>query len=96
MKTIVSTLFIALVLLMSSNESRAACSCECVNGSVQAICSSSIDVRPVCAPRVCPVRTPSVRPIDPPTVPPVGTSFCRSEQVLNPQTNRYEWKRVCR
>ena len=72
----------------------AACQCVCMNGEVEAVCSSSIDVQPICAPRVCPIVPPAVRPIDPPRVPPVGASTCRSEQVWNGE--EYEWVEICR
>ena len=87
---------VLLVLLVASPLVFANCQCRCVNGSVQAICTSSIDVRPVCSPRVCQIRTPSVKPVQPPRVPPVGTKSCRQVQVLNEYTRRYEWKTVCR
>lgn len=72
----------------------AGCQCLCVNGNVEAVCSSSIDVPPPCAPRVCPIVPPSVHPIDPPRVPPVGTSNCHSEQVWNGE--EYVWTEICR
>lgn len=72
------------------------CVCRCVNGTVQALCSSTLDVEPICAPAICPIVPPAIRPIDPPTLPPIGTTECRPEQVLNPATNRYEWRQVCR
>lgn len=71
------------------------CTCECVNGEVEPICSNALEVPPVCAPRVCPIVTPSVQPITPPTVPPVGTSQCEEKQVYNDDTGEYEWKLVC-
>jgi hypothetical protein len=73
----------------------ASCECMCVNGSVQAMCSSAIDVRPICAPRICPITSPSVAPIQSPHVPPIGTSNCHQAQILNPYTQRYEWHEVC-
>lgn len=72
----------------------AACQCVCMNGEVEAVCSSSIDIEPICAPRVCPIVPPAVRPIDPPRVPPIGASKCRSEQVWNGE--EYEWVEICR
>jgi hypothetical protein len=74
----------------------ARCECRCVNGQVVPLCESAVEVPPVCPPRVCPVVPPAVRPVDPPRVPPVGTKICRSEQVYNQYTQRYEWKEVCR
>ena len=72
------------------------CVCRCVNGEMKAICSSSIDIPPICPPQVCPITPPSVAPINPPSVPPLGASTCQNQQVLNPYTNRYEWKLICR
>lgn len=74
----------------------ASCQCQCVNGQVKAMCSSSIDLPPICSPRICPIVPPSVKPIATPIVPPVGTRSCSMQQVLNPSTGRYEWKQVCR
>ncbi len=73
----------------------ASCVCQCVNGEVEAICSSAIEVPPVCAPRVCPIVPPKVEPITPPTVPPVGTSRCQMVQVYDEEAREYVWKKVC-
>lgn len=73
----------------------AECECMCVNGSVQAMCSSAIEVRPICAPRICPITSPSVQPITAPRIPPVGTTSCHQVQVLNEYTQHYEWHEVC-
>ncbi len=74
----------------------ASCICRCVGGFVQAICSSSLDVEPICAPQVCPVVPPSVTPVQPPIVPPIGTNACGPSQVFNPYTGQYEWRTLCR
>ena len=50
------------------------CVCRCVNGSVQALCSSSIDLPPICAPQICPITPPSIAPIQAPSIPPIGTT----------------------
>jgi hypothetical protein len=71
------------------------CQCMCVNGSVQAMCSSAIDLKPICAPRICPITNPSVTPIMPPRVPPIGTTSCHQAQVYNEYTQQYEWHEVC-
>jgi hypothetical protein len=72
----------------------AACQCGCMNGNVEAVCSSWLDITPICAPRICPIVTPAIRPIDPPRVPPIGASKCRSEQVWDGE--KYEWVETCR
>lgn len=45
----------ATVWLSSTSPANAACQCACVNGQVQPVCTSSIDIRPICTPRVCPI-----------------------------------------
>ena len=89
-------ILIAAALVLASHAAHAACSCRCVNGSPQALCSNALEIRPICAPQVCAIAPPSVAPIQRPTLPPVGTSTCTQKQVLNPFSNRYEWKTVCR
>lgn len=74
----------------------ASCTCTCINGSVQAVCTSTMDLPPLCAPRICPLTPPSLQPLSPPTLPPLGTQSCEMKQVWNPRTNQYEWKQVCR
>ena len=93
-RLLLSTLALCFVVAsISSAEAR--CVCRCVNGDVQPICESSIDLPPICAPQICPHTPPSIAPIMPPTVPPIGTAGCEEKQVLNPYTGRYEWRRVC-
>ena len=81
---------------LGATSANAACVCRCVNGIMQPLYSSSIDLRPICPPRVCPITPPRITPIQPPTIPPLGTSSCRQAQVLNPATGWYEWRTVCR
>lgn len=83
------------IFLFFSNNSYANCVCSCVNGQNIPICSNSIDVRPVCPPKVCPIVPPSVVPVNTPRVPPVGTSKCTQHQVYNNYTGQYEWKQLC-
>ena len=52
MKVTIAFFVLALMGAMSSL-ANAECVCSCVNGQVTPICTSSIDVRPICAPRVC-------------------------------------------
>lgn len=91
-----NTLLLAVCLLFSGyNTVYAECVCSCVNGKVEAICQSSVDVQPVCPPRICPITPPAVSPINPPTMPPVGMSSCNMKQVYNNNTRNYEWQQVC-
>ena len=84
-----------ILLLILPMQVFADCQCACVSGQVQAICSSTLDIQPICSPRVCPITPPSVQPIQPPSVPPIGTKTCVQKQVYNEYTRQYEWKRVC-
>jgi hypothetical protein len=74
----------------------ATCVCRCVNGEMQSICSNSIEVPPICPPTVCQIVPPSVAPVPTPMVPPIGATSCEPEQVLNPHTQQYEWRTICR
>ena len=76
-------------------ESQAACVCRCVDGEIQPLCDSSIDLPPICPVTACALVPPSVKPIQPLGNLPLGTSQCSQRQVLNPSTRRYEWRSVC-
>lgn len=76
-------------------EVMADCRCVCMSGEVQAVCSSTLDIQPICPPRVCPITPPSIEPIQQPRVPPIGTSNCVQRQVYNELTREYEWKEIC-
>ncbi|HFD33437.1 MAG TPA: hypothetical protein ENJ28_12115 [Gammaproteobacteria bacterium] len=88
-------MFVAIWGLLSVGSVSASCRCVCMNGEVRAICSSTLDIEPICPPRTCPITPPSVEPIQRPRVPPVGTSRCVQKQIYNEYTHRYEWKEVC-
>ena len=74
----------------------AACVCKCVNGNVEAVCESAMDLKPICSPRICPLPSPSIAPLKMPSIPPIGTSQCRQERVYNQMLGIYEWREVCR
>jgi len=86
---------IGLALTGMASDAHANCVCRCVNGEMQAICQSSIDLPPICPPTICPTTPPAIEPLPSLRIPPIGTSQCRNVQVLNPRTNRYEWREVC-
>jgi len=89
-------IFTAFILILFPNFVSAKCICTCFNGKNQPLCESSIDLPPICSPKICPIMPPSIKPLTPLTLPPIGTKKCRMKQVLNPFTNKYEWKSVCR
>lgn len=88
-------IIITLYLLIFAGFVSADCECACVNGRVQALCASTLDIQPICPPRVCQITPPSVAPIQQPRVPPVGTRYCQQEQVYNQYSGQYEWREVC-
>ena len=95
MRAIIAVLLLTCLAISSTNAD-ASCVCRCVNGEMQALCSSSIDLPPICPPTVCPITPPSIAPIQTPRVPPIGTTVCRQAQVFNQRTGQYEWREVCR
>jgi hypothetical protein len=92
-RSIVLTLIV--LLSSSSGEAIAACQCACVNGGVQAICQSTMDLPPLCSPTLCPLTPPALAPLNPPHLPPLGTSQCRPRQVFDPNLGRYVWRELC-
>jgi len=88
-------LAVALYVVALATPANARCVCRCINGQVQDVCDSAIDIPPICTPQICPITPPSIAPIPKPTIPPLGTTSCRQVQVLNPRTNQYEWRQVC-
>jgi hypothetical protein len=84
----------ALALLLTA-EAQASCVCRCVDGEMQPLCGSSIDLPPICPLTACALAPPSVKPMQPLGILPPGTSQCSQHQVLNPATRQYEWRSVC-
>ena len=99
MKLILKFVFILnayfFISLISIENAEAGCVCKCVNGSVQAICSSTLDLRPLCPPKICPLMAPKLQPLQPLTLPPLGTTSCQLKQVYNSWTGQYEWQNLC-
>jgi hypothetical protein len=93
MKGLLLVVGVGLALLPGA-PADAACTCKCVDGQMQALCESGIDIRPICPPRICPIAGPSIAPINPPTIPPLGTSSCRQARICDPFGN-CRWQQVC-
>ena len=72
----------------------ASCACQCVDGEVQPLCGSALDIPPICPPRICPIAAPSIAPIRLPTIPPLGTSSCRQARVCDFDGD-CRWQQVC-
>jgi hypothetical protein len=89
------TLTAALLLLCIPTLASAECLCACVNGTMQPLCQSTLDLPPLCPATICPLATPSIAPISPLTLPPLGTSECRQARVCDTFGN-CQWQQVCR
>jgi hypothetical protein len=88
---------LAAVAIMWAGSANAECVCGCVNGQVQAICERAIDPRPICT-NICVAAPPVTMPVPQLLLPapPIGATDCTQVQVLNPATNAYELRQVCR
>ncbi len=75
-----------------SSLAHAACTCKCVLGNVVPVCDSAMDIRPFCAPRMCPVVDPN-KPIPQPKL--GAAPECTQERVWNPYTAEYDWRAKC-
>lgn len=88
-------LSVLLLLALNVERANAECICQCVDGQMQPLCQSSIDLPPICPPAVCPIAPSSITPLNPPTLPPLGTSQCRQARVCDTFGN-CQWQQVCR
>jgi hypothetical protein len=88
-------LIFIFLLILAAPQSKAACTCQCVNGQMRPLCSSPFEIPPICPPTMCGIVPPMVQPIQPPTLPPLGTQSCRMVQVQNPWGG-FEWRQICR
>lgn len=90
-------LFIIIVIVIQffTAKAWATCRCVCINGEVDAVCSSALDIKPICTLRICPLTPLSITPIQMPRIPPIGTSQCKQKQVYNEFTRKYEWREIC-
>jgi hypothetical protein len=96
MRTLMSAALMAASVAWSG-AAAADCVCGCVDGNVAVICRGSMQAAPqTCVARVCPAPQSSTAPVVASSAPPPGTTQCIMAQVLNSQTNRYEWVEVCR
>jgi hypothetical protein len=88
-------LIIAYAIIGLASPAQAGCTCLCANGQMQPLCSSALDLPPICAPTICPIASPSIPPISPPSIPPIGTSQCRQARICD-QFGNCSWQQVCR
>ena len=59
MKTILAVATF-LIIFLSSNSAFSDCYCTCMDGKNQPICDSTIEIRPICSPKVCPIENISI------------------------------------
>jgi len=85
-----------ILLAFAAHPALANCVCSCVNGAMQPLCTSAIDLPPICPLSNCGIVPPSIKPIQPLGLPPLGTTRCDQVQVMDPGTGQYQWRTVCR
>ena len=78
--------------LVAPRAANAACSCVCVNGQTQPLCTSSFDRPAVCLSSPCPIVPHSSPPPISRLPPPIGASSCRLAQVDG--RRGYSWPRM--
>jgi hypothetical protein len=81
-------------IMLWAGEAKAGCTCQCVDGRMQPLCSSTLDIAPPCM-GICPLTMPGIAPLDDLSLPPLGTTSCRQAQVCD-QFGNCRWQRVCR
>ena len=89
------TILLTAALIAFASTASAERACRCVNGKMRALCTSSIDLRPICPAKLCPRAPARLKPLPSLAIPPIGTTRCRQKQVLSPYTGRYEWRNIC-
>ncbi len=91
-----SLLLLAGPSLTVFGESRAGCTCVCVDGLNRPLCASASDPRPLCPPRVCPREPGVTRPLDQVVEPRPRNKNCARKYSFNRYSQRYEWLTLCR
>ncbi len=94
-RSLAITSIVICAALLWSARAEASCTCQCVDGEMQPLCSGAIDLPPICPPTICPLAPSSIAPINPPVLPPLGTSACRQARVCD-QSGNCRWQQVCR
>jgi hypothetical protein len=87
-------LSVGLMLSSLGGAADASCVCACVDGHMQPICQSAIDLPPLCPLALCPLVQLSIAPLPPLTLPPLGTSQCRQARVCD-RSGECLWRPVC-
>ena len=74
--------------LFAAGSAGATCSCTCVDGHTQPLCTSSFDRPAVCLSSPCPIAPHSLPPSMSQRPPPIGASTCRLAQATNAKVTR--------
>ena len=83
--------------LLLAGPAFANCQCRCVDGQVQASCTSTFDVPPVCSQQNCavqPLMTP-IGPIDSQVDNSNSSGLCETVMTMDPRSGRYRPRQVC-
>jgi len=90
--------FLFFYFLFSFDMAYAACECKCISGNVKLVCKGKVNFKPICTPRIC-AKSKTIVPIKRKFVPPppvVKFTDCEQRKVLNPSTNKFIWRTICR
>jgi hypothetical protein len=69
------------------------CICLCVDGDLQPVCDSPLDLQPICGYEMCGNPPPALKPLEPIQLPPLGTSKCGLKQVKIGGV--WQWVSIC-
>lgn len=83
-----------LVMCLNPRHLTADCVCKCVDGQFIPVCSSTLDIPPICPPRICPMPPPAIKPLPSLSIPPLGTSTAVQAQVFDEDTGEYEYEEL--
>lgn len=81
-----------LFFYLSIEKLTADCICKCVDRKNVPICTSKLDIPPICPPKICSIPPPSIPPIPSISLPPIGTTKHYQAQVYDEETEKYEWE----
>jgi hypothetical protein len=90
-----SVIFAFTLPLLGSATANASCTRQCIDGQMQPLSESSIDLPPLCPPTICPLIPQTIAPLNPLTFLPLGTSQCSEAQICD-RSGNCRCQQVCR
>ncbi|MEX2650369.1 MAG: hypothetical protein WD673_15280 [Alphaproteobacteria bacterium] len=86
---------VAFFLLVAADPARADCTCVCMNGTNQPLCTNTLEVAPYCPPIICPFDSPNATSGTAHRTEKFGATNCYPQLVFDSWTNQYAWQQVC-